>query len=243
MSYISFTSKSDEKLIRGSERAHMGVLISDLFVASLRDDQIERAVPKGTYLDDIEPHSMQWFNSFGLWIRHSGHLLHKGVKLDGFTIGLNTAMALGGDPLKLFARLHGQCEIHAWLEGGDREWLAGIIQEGMQSGLYRANQGWPELVEWLLLSNIEEVVTSYSVTYGFPDKNVADWDVPIGVDGEPEEDAWYELPQEEQWERAISGLRQSYSELRIQPATFGDYYFDHGVNAFQIGLEEVSQIT
>ncbi len=113
-----------------------------------------------------------------------------GLELDSGNVELNTALVAGSDPIRLAAKIRGWCEVHAWVEGPDRKWLAGVIDEGLQAGLYRAgmwyvdgpcdgpasqhpdrkwsSQGWEEVQDLLRESDDGPVVMSYSVCDQFP---------------------------------------------------------------------------
>ncbi len=116
---------------------------------------------------------------------------------------LNTAILIGNDAVILLARLHGQCEIHGYVEGPNRAWLAGIVDGGLASGILRESMGWEGVAELLRASEEGPVVTSYSVTDSFPGQVAAGWG-----GWEPEhEDGWYELDGPAQWELAVKGIR------------------------------------
>ncbi len=157
------------------------------------------------------------------------------------TAALNTALAIGGDQLKLAARLHGQCEIHAFVEGPNRMWLANIIEIGLRRNIFRANTGWEGVVELLQSSSKEPVVTSYSVCDQFPNSGVAIqasvWSPPETTDEDEGDDGWYELPESEQWRLAMDALRiknQNGYKIELKPDDWEDYHFVDGVTAFDI---------
>ncbi len=116
-------------------------------------------------------------------------------KLNTSNVGLNTALKMGSDPMKLAAKIHGWCETHCYIEGEDREWAAGIIDQGLDIGVYRRgmwyvprphdslsegprseqpdakfiSQGWENVLTLLRSRDDEPVVLSYTVCEGFPD--------------------------------------------------------------------------
>jgi hypothetical protein len=118
----------------------------------------------------------------------------KGQPLQAFSLILNTACQVGSDAVKLAARLHGQCELHAWVDGPNRAWLADIIQAGLHSGVFRkgiwyqdvpngpkdkwSDQGWGDVIALLRERDDEPVVTSYSVTDRFPNRSLTTWNPP-----------------------------------------------------------------
>lgn len=119
-------------------------------------------------------------------------MLVAGVSLGPSSVSLNTALALGSDPVRLAAKIHGWCEVHAWIDGPDRAWAADIIQQGLDVGVYRrgfwfvdgindtgrpadehpsrkwSSQGWEEVQALLRERDDEPVVMSYSVCDQFP---------------------------------------------------------------------------
>lgn len=144
---------------------------------------------------------------------------------------LNRAMERGDDTWRFMARIHGQCEIHAYVEGEDRDWLAGIIERGLASGLlregydttaYPERSGWRKVIALLRERDDEPVVTSYSVCEGFPNITIVrqegTWH-PTKPAWDAEEE-WYDLPDEEQWATAMAALRakqENGSRLRLWP--------------------------
>ncbi len=121
-------------------------------------------------------------------------MLVAGVSLGPSSVSLNTALALGSDPVRLAAKIHGWCEVHAWIEGGDRAWAADIIQQGLDIGAYRrglwyvdgvnntdrlaaehpnrkwSSQGWEEVQALLRSRDDGPVVMSYSGCDQFPNE-------------------------------------------------------------------------
>jgi hypothetical protein len=100
-----------------------------------------------------------------------------GYEFDRYSRGdyariMNTSLALGNDVFCLATRITCQCEVHGWFAGRDREWLAGLILQGLSIRVFRPvvrahPTGWEELVAWLR-SGEGDVVMSYSVTDDFP---------------------------------------------------------------------------
>ena len=224
MSAIYFHAEQGEARVRGSERAYAGVMCRDLFAMALgvrpyMDDgewaRIVALFPERHYLRGME--------------KHNGESLRCALAVEGslFEQSLNTMLVLGSDAVKLLARLHGQCEIHTYVAGEDRAWLADLIENGRETGVLRAAQGWEDVVALLRTASDAPVVTSYSVCDQFPNSHVAGWK------SQNDGDDWYELPDTEQWRLALAGL---YADggLRIDPATWQDFYFGDGTTAFDL---------
>lgn len=167
-----------------------------------------------------------------------------GVKLHTKDIELNTALVAGSAPVQLAAKIHGWCESHCWVDGPDRTWLAGIIDQGLRTTLYRPGAGWEGLAEFLRARDDEPVVTSFSVTDGFPDAFVGDWmsAFPGSWEALSDErrqqhgarlDAWSELPNAEQWRISLSGL-QAQPWLQLTPKSLADATFSYPVTIYDL---------
>ncbi|RJQ46846.1 MAG: hypothetical protein C4534_02030 [Gaiellales bacterium] len=244
MSRIYFHAEHDEAEVLGSERHQMRYYCDELFTVgiSLHDrpgghDPIRRLLPAGHLCLPFEGESFEKY--FRLSIRASlmgdHFLLPDGTKVDPFESALNTALVAGSDPIKLGARLHGQCEIHTYVEGPDRRWLAGIIQQGLDHGIFRADAGWDQVVALLRKDHDSPVVTSYSVCDQFPNRHVAGW-VPKHEHLDPDK-AWYGLPEGERWGEAVKGLRRINAEefpLVLSPETWETFRFGNGTTGIDL---------
>lgn len=216
MSRIYFcTQHEGTHEVLGAERAYMGMLCNDLasgFMPHWREDLdailIDTMRSKlASYAGDPDRADI-----VRMYLRHEDRAVFhlNGTPLENFDLVLNTVLAVGSDPLCLLARLHGQCEIHAYVEGPNRAWMAGLIRQGLSAGLYRRGMGWEGLAEFLERSESEPVVTWYSVTDGFPGQYVAEQFAPEGADA----DTWYdELTHDQRWEYSIAGLRSRATGL------------------------------
>ena len=133
----------------------------------------------------------------------------------------------GSDVIKLLARLHAQCDIHAYVRGKNRNWFADIIEHGREYNILRKDQGWEEIVKMLRKNDRETVVTSYSVCESFPNAGVADWKAPYNKEyDEPDWDKWYDISDDRQWYLALRGLRKNGSKLiEFCPETRNDVRF------------------
>jgi hypothetical protein len=136
MSRIYFHSQHGTAELRGSERAYMGGFAGNLLCLSMGVDYIWGAdtdtiwhsiLPRDHYVfnrtsGEINKDSLETLLKVG-----SQSLIVDDKECDVFTLSLNTMIRSGGDVFKLMAKLHGQCEIHAWVAGEHRKWLAEII--------------------------------------------------------------------------------------------------------------------
>jgi hypothetical protein len=220
MSAIYFHTKDEgTKAIRGSERRHFGNLCNHVLMAAIgaiRDTQesphwLRRMVPASHYLRTTAPEHFAKSAEAALSVSDDLHLTFPGTDetADPFTLALNTAIAVGPGPLCLAARIHGQCEIHSWVDGHNRAWLADIIDHGCRVGLFRHKQGWAELLPWLRAREDAPVVLSYSVCDSFSPHN---------------EDA-AEEDQATAWGRGMRWLREQSGGLELKPEGFGTFFF------------------
>lgn len=259
MSRVYFHTPTTKAELRGSERAHMGVLVTDIAAGLLNAggfrarEEFAPLIRPDHYLKSITERG--WSSAFETAWRTGGAgipmLTWRGHDLDPFTISLNTAATVGNDAVKLAARLHGQCEIHAWVDGPNRAWLADIIDRGMASGVLRAEtQGWERVVGMLRARDDEPVVTSYSVCEQFPHSGVGGWmpDWPEGVperwdalspeqqaEREARDEEWYKLDDSEQWRIAMDALRaDTASGLELKPENWDRFRFGNGLTVFDL---------
>lgn len=262
MSRVYFHSPSGEAELWGGERAWLSSLCNRVTLGILdiqhnheRISELINAAGERSYLARPAPADFaafqKWRTSVEIAITvgfYDDAFTWKGKPLSMFSVELNTACRVGGDPLKLAARIHGQCEIYCWCEGKDRPWLAGIIDQGLASGLYRRDigglyrrgvgragggdqsVGWETVADFIRSRDDEPVVMSYSVCDQFPSQHEAGWQPPEGAD----EDAWYDLPGDERWRIGMEALRAKRGKLRLDPDDWDGYCFDHGLSAFDI---------
>lgn len=245
MSSINFHSIDGEASVSGRERARAGLLCREILCATLG---IHETSEEETYKEIIPPESMM-FNrvawSFPQALRaavlyHSEvFVLPNGEQIRLFETALNTVIAMGNEPMKLLARLHAQCELHCYVEGQHRAWLADILEEGLRIGLLHewknhAYTGWAGVVKLLRARDDGPVVTSFSVSGEFPNLNVLQ-EAGMKVSGVNDHEDFYELPYEEQWQHAMKALRtlNETRKLEINPETI-DLMYGNGTNGFHL---------
>jgi hypothetical protein len=166
---------------------------------------------------------------FPVWFRvtYDGTMMIRGNRVSPFTMHLNTGLAIGSAPVKLAARIHGQCELHCFVEGPNRNWLAEIVRQGRRIGLFHHQAGWEQVIALLEMSDQGPVVLSYSVCDSFPNPSIS------GCHSEAEQDAWYNLSLDAQWAQAVAGLRK-HPEREIKPENQDFFFFNGGETAFDI---------
>lgn len=239
MSSIAFTTLSGKKLakahVRGPERHMAGSWVASLFETATHFDSDFGAADSDKWILDLLPADCylrrrpfpnhEFFRDLRMWTRNGSEpsLNLNGKSVAVFSLQLNTALAVGNDAMRLMARLHGQCEIHAWVDGPNRAWMAKIIKDGRSTGVLRSEMGWESVADLLLSADDQPMVTSYSVCESFPNP---------GPDAEgmseDEHDAWYGQSEAKQWESAIESLRPRHEgtlEMRPDQWAFPDYHF------------------
>jgi hypothetical protein len=237
MSRVYFHSPSDTAELRGAERHHAGCMADEIALPcfGIDTDRFSGEETARRLCAMIEAPGRAFTpQHLPIAMRVDGSRMHfvlpDGRRAQVWETMLNTALAMGSPPVWFLTRMHAQCEIHAYVEGQDRAWLAGIIEQGRAFRVMRPEMGWEEVVELLRSRSDEPVVMSYSVCDQFPNRHVTDWTAP--VDG-PNGETWYDLPTEEKWRLGMIALRGA-PMLRIQPADVGTYYFGAGINAFDV---------
>lgn len=240
MSAIYFHAQAQgEARVSGAERAWMAHLcheatcsaIGPIFDSPDRPSWVRRMLPEGHYLHRVNDFDFE--RSFHTYLQVGGDrdpLLVAGEKVDVFSLMLNTALVVGGDVLKLCARLHGQSEVHCYVEGQDRAWLAEIMERGLTDHVFRPKMGWEETIAFLRARADEPVVCSYSVCEQFPNRTIAGWTPPEGKDL----DAWYDLPEEERWNMGLARLRAGHPSLRLDPDGWDKVRFGHNLSGFDL---------
>lgn len=194
MSSVRFDNGKRAVTLRGRERYWMAHVCNGLAFTAFSPSDFHSSpcwtraiVPPDHYLH----RSQRYEDDFHVWLNVSSHNMRHpvtGAMLDGFAVVLNTAMRLGSDEVRLLARLHGQCEIHAFVRPDGASFVATLIERGLKIGLYRPAMGWEDVRTLLLESASQDraVVTSYSVTDTFPGRNPEtdepnDWDAALAA--------------------------------------------------------------
>jgi hypothetical protein len=233
MSRVYFHSLDDTSELRGSERAHFGGFCHDMLMAAIgpifdyekEPHWTRRLFPEGHYIRTDKGLNYERTLSTALRVGHNDLAVS-----NGFILALNTALAVGNDAVKLGARIHGQCEVHCWVDGKNRQWLAEIAESGLESGFFRPDQNWQAVIDHLKANSENPVVLSYSVCEQFPNSTVAGWT--DDTDG----DDWYKLPHEQQWEMAFTALKEKDQWLELTPERWEwpDYFFGEKVTGFDL---------
>lgn len=236
MGRISFTDEAGNQVFLGGRvRALSTTMCPRLSYLALVEHcseadykTLKECLPPNSYLHNsdnayFKEHFELWFGSgmslTGLYI--------DGEEKNNFTLMLNTVMRIGNDQFKLMARLHGQCELHLWVANDNKQWLSNIINNGLDSGLYKERDGWRTLSTFLTDSSEGDVVSGYSITGGFPQD----------LTGEHGDD-YYDLTYTEQWNISFEQLKERdkpYGFTReLRPDTWDNYLFYDGLSLFDL---------
>jgi hypothetical protein len=262
VSRIYFNSPSGDAELLGAEGAHLRGFVYDLAVGMLNldgtspgTDHLYVLVPPEHYLKHgayQNPNTRNWTRDFGTAFRTdsggAGALMrYQGRELHPLTLALNTALVMGNDVVRLAARIAGQNEIHGWVDGPNRAWLADIVQEGLDLRIFRktlryqprpgaplkqAPLGWEDVITLLRARDDEPVVMSYSVTESFPNRKM--------LGRTEEDDDWFdELPASEQWALCMIELRNSDTGLReMRPDCWTGHRFGDGLSVLDLTAQD-----
>lgn len=177
----------------------------------------------------------------------------RGVELNKHAFVANTAMAIGADPVKLAVRMYEQCDDHCWVEGPDRAWLAGIIGQGLESGVFAARflnhgdgplflpTGWEDVRALLLAGDDEPVVLSYSGSGQFPGEPPAGWRPELDGDDDLLYDQWNHLGAAGRWRIGMDGLRAWRPWQRLAPDAWDGYRFVHGLSVLDLLADDYAE--
>jgi hypothetical protein len=262
MSRVYFHSPSGEVELLGGEQAHLRGLVYDLALGVLKVNDHDTAkrlralLPAGK-LGAEEAGSPRWTAYYETAFRVAGDddrtplIQWRGRPLSTFSLALNTAAVLGNDAVKLAARIVGQGEIHAWVDGPNRAWVAGIMQAGLDSGVYRnglwfepalggerkwEGMGWGDVITFLRSRDDEPVVMSYSVAGSFPSPEAAGWD--RNDEGDYDWGTWGDLNTAQHWHLGMEALRASGQGLEIKPDDWDDFRFTHTLSALDLRAQD-----
>ena len=250
MSRVYFHSLSGEAELLGSERYHLSALAKATALGQvIRSPERFRALlPPGHYLRQLRSnHPDAWAGWYETALRTSDKAIeYQGEAIESFALLLNTALETGDEALQLAARIDGQCEIHGWVDGPNRKWLAAMMQAAVDSGLFRQGfwvepgaggkrlwsaQGWDEVIALLLARDDEPVVMSYSVCESFP--NPAAAGVSPAIEDDPDDEyedareAFNLSPKPDQWAACMAKLRTGTNGLEFRPDNWAEFRFMH----------------
>jgi hypothetical protein len=156
MSRVRFASPTGEATLLAAEHTYAGRLVADLAAGLVRaplprpeDDGIVQLMAGGALADRIalgldSAAAARDSLRYGFLVGRERLFVWQGEELEASAVALNTALRVGGDAVKLLARVHGQSEQNAYVEGPNRAWLAGVVEGGVRSGILRPGMGWDD---------------------------------------------------------------------------------------------------
>lgn len=227
MSAVYFNSPTSESKLRGSERAYMGTICVDIASGVLASSSWRSVESKLSRISNCS-YPLDSMMAVRSWLTaaYDGKLTFNGETYPSFEVVLNTVIATASPALCLLARMHGSCEIHAWVAEWDRLWFADVIEQGRKDNILRPDQGWEDVMEHFRQGPPGPIVMSFSVTDSFPNRFVSDWVKPADdEDGE----TWYDLDDEKQWELSMSALKKD-PYLQITPENLTTQGFGAGTS-------------
>lgn len=256
MSTVNFVSEHGTARLHGSEghyladlphRVTLGLLNATAFKAR---DRYAHILDPGSMLATMNENAFgQFFTT--AWttggMLDRGDFAWRGRPLDTLAISCNTALAVGNDPIRFACRF--SFAGYPWVDGPDRAWLAGVIDEGLAAGVLRGpNQGWSGATELLRSRDDGPVVIGDSTgSRDFPTPYLGGWFAPeLGEDYRLLTDAqrrewderaedWYEVDPAERFRIAVNALRGHPRQgLQMSPGTWRDLYFGNGLTVFDL---------
>lgn len=229
MSYIAFHSKHhDTAHVRGSERAHMQIMMADMAAAVIPRGlgpvhPFVNLIPARDQ-DRWAPQLSEGRHATWIPIYFSAHsdtkLRFNGKEHETFETVLNTILAMNSDVMSFMAKVWGNCESHGWFPAEDHTFFADIINEGLINHILRPNKGWDKVLEMFNAGLEDPIVMSYSVTDGFPNAELA------GHDYEGDEAWWESTTEEEQWDVCMAALMEKpYEDISAETLN-GRWFLD-----------------
>lgn len=253
MSSVDFVSRHAAASLHGNEGHYLRYLPCAMAIGLLEPHGYEA---RKKFLGIIAPEAgLRQVNEAGFaryfpsaWMTGIGEeFAWRGHRLDPFHISLNTALAAGSDPVRLACRFAARG--YPYVEGPHRAWLAAIIDEGLETGVFRGpDQGWVEVAA-LLRERADEpvIVTSSADGTEFPNPYLGGWfPGELGNDYtklteeqiEPWETRQLEWDESEdepmKWAIALPALRASRNGLEMRPDSWRELYFGKRITVFDL---------
>lgn len=229
MSHIAFHSKHHDTVkVRGTERAHMSILITDMAAGMLprglgQVHPLINIVPKnarGWWEPRLQGQGVdEWVRIYLMSIsdnklKFNGELHHVTETV------LNTIMAMESDIMSFMAKVWGTCETHGWFPPEDHSYFAKVIRKGRELNILRADAGWEAVAEMFEAELSDPIVMTYSVTDGFPNPYI------LGVP-ELDWDTWGEgRDDDDLWDEAMDALRATPYRKISKETLHGEWFLD-----------------
>jgi hypothetical protein len=158
MSDVLFRTADEVAVLAAAERARTATMVDDLALGLLAPHRpaaarwLSRLLRPEHFLRTVAVDDPRWAEEYrAAFAGHvdAGLVWADGRSVESFALALNTAVLVGNDCLRLLVWLHAECEHHGYIEPAHQDWAAGIIEEGLSTGLLRAAAGWPGVVALL----------------------------------------------------------------------------------------------
>jgi hypothetical protein len=270
MSRLYFESKDATAELKGWERAHLGGISDSAATGFLNLDvpvnaeRISSLTRPGHYMSQYAENDhlahAGWARAMETALRISSmaeiHALEwKGYEINGWHLMLNTALVAGSDAVRLATRTHAQSELHAWVDGPDRAWLADMIENAQDAGIFRRSvrymdqptgmrnadtepeqvfSGWGGVIRLLRDSDAGPVVMHSSLSDSFPGRHLT---------GDSPADPWVDMTDADQWDLSVKSLRsgtwsRAYTGLQFRPDDWEHFRFGHCLTLFDLYADD-----
>lgn len=225
MSYIAFTTKTGEARLRGPERAHFNIMQAEYLIGQVGD---LGAAARGwmapflpSYMSTVSPAGVSRVAETALRVGYEPFRVPGYHNTTDWTmVAAQTVQESGDDVLRLASRLHMQCELHAWIDGSDRAWVADIIDKGLASGVFRPGMNW-EVVTTLLRESADGPVVTYaSQAESFPNYPLAN----------VRYETFEKWTAEKRWDACVAKLRKDWGGCKITPDWWDEFYWQDAVS-------------
>ena len=248
MSAIYFHTPGGTATVRGSERTLAGSFAKHALEYALRLPGIDIPSMPHPMHKLLTPKAREYSKLISLTelLSSEGFIGNELVTMsnkpvDLWTTGLNTGLILAAPAMKLLLRVHGTCELHSFIQGTHRAWLATLIQEGLAQRVLSAGAGWDSVAELCLQSSFEPVVLSYSACEQFPNRHAALRGGWVQEPKDPEGELWYKLSIKERWSTAWRGLEKEADSLEWRPSRWDQFRFEDGLDGFELYQHAVAR--
>jgi hypothetical protein len=260
--------------VSGPERAHFAILaeqfskgiiglVPTYFPSSRLHEHLGPFLNPENRLAQQTPGTPEWDSVLGGTLNTMGFrngpppFAWKGKEIGTLSLICNTVLAAGSDPMRLAVKIQFTCEHHGYVMGFHRKWLADLIDEGMEEGIYRKTMGWPDLVAKLRSGRSGPVVMSFSGSDPFPDSDIGSWmppwpeGVPRNRDELTEEQQkergsrsqeWYDQSFDKQWAISVRGLKAQTWNKPIDPTTLRAYRFTHEISLLDLYNQDFERV-
>lgn len=261
MSSFTFTSSDRTARVAGSERPYGAILAARLTAAAL-DLDVEgvarKVLPRAFFQhmafreanNSVAPGS--YSAAFVRWVPLA-EMLNSNVRL---TVGersvppselvLNTAIVFGSAAVALLARIHGSGEDGLLVDGPHRAWLAGIIDDGVATGILRDSEGWERAAQLLRADDTSPVLIAAADVSELQGRAVGAFVRSVPADEKADDarqEAWDNMADAQRWAQSIDAIEAARTPdkqwwLMLAPEAFQQPCYGSGTTAFSANVPE-----